>query len=87
MNVIWKYDTPVLDEFAVNLPEESEVVHVNSINDKPYMWVIHDPTNDYKQRTFYVKGTGHNIDPKLDHIGTFIILDGSFVGHLLEESK
>jgi hypothetical protein len=85
MNVIWKYDVPVLDEFAISLPKEAEIVHVGSIGDKPYMWVIHDPINDYEQRTFYVRGTGHNIKDDLIYIGTFIILSGEFVGHLFEE--
>lgn len=87
-------DRPVLkDEFSMKLPVDAEPIHVCAIREVPWLWVLHDAGADVEKETrhFCLYGTGHPIpnhdERRLTHIGTFIMANGTFVGHLFEEGR
>lgn len=84
---VWKYEVRVVDEFAVQMPEFAEVVHVGvqrGNSDVPYMWALVNPEREVTTRRFYCRGTGHPVNEGLVYLGTFILEGGVFVGHLFE---
>jgi len=87
--VIWKYEIPIQDDFTLELPDESEVLHVALQNGKPYAWVLlHDINAPKKERMFHIIGTGNPFDEKegyMMYIGTFQM--PPFVWHLWERSS
>jgi hypothetical protein len=89
--VIWKYEFEIADEFTLEFPEESEVLHVNMQHNKPCMWVLHHDINAPKQkRTFHIVGTGHHFDEEkgyMMYIGTFQMMGGMLIWHLWERGS
>ena len=83
-NSVWKYEIQVEDEFTILMPRLAEVIHVAVQDDRPCMWALVNPAAEPTARTFHVHGTGHRVDPQLVHLGSFMLVDGRFVGHLFE---
>ena len=86
MKTIWKYKLEVIDKQTISIPTFGEILCVMVQDDKPCIWVSVNPQNDFEQRTFIIKGTGHNIiEYNIKYIGSFLLMSGTFVGHLFEE--
>jgi hypothetical protein len=89
---IWKFAIEVTDEFTLEMPIGAEPLHVetqrvngpNAQYEQPCLWALVDPTAEREQRTFYVHGTGHPVHADAEHIGSFLLYGGSFVGHVFE---
>lgn len=91
MITIWKYDIHPEARgahFTLQMPEGSEILHVETQKGTPCMWVRLDPDAPDVEREFITIGTGHELPPgiPLDHIGTYQLHDGVFVGHLFERT-
>lgn len=89
MHAIWKYEIPLGDRFAVEMPESAQVVAVGVQADGPVMWVLVDPDEPRAPRTFLLATTGRDFElgPNDEHVGTFQVhLPGGteFVGHVFE---
>jgi len=85
MKTIWKYPIPVISNvIEIELPNVSHIVHVDVQAGLPHIWVELDPDAPKRIRCFKTFGTGHEIDPKAVHLGSYQLLDGSFVGHIYE---
>lgn len=84
MRTVYKYPIQVTDEFDLQLPQGAEILHVAAQNYKPYLWALVDPDQPIEKRRFAVRGTGHPVDEHLQHLGTFLLADDTFVGHLFE---
>lgn len=82
--VIYKYPIIVTDEFELTLPQGAEILHVAVQNHRPYLWVLIDPKHDSETRRFAVRGTGHPVSEDLRYLGSFLLYDDTFVGHLFE---
>lgn len=90
-------DSPVLkSRFSVELPVGSELLHVATVREVPWLWVLHDDVTGptlmtREQRWFRIYGTGHKIDDwrelALTHVGTFIIGPSAMVWHMFEEGR
>lgn len=87
---IWKFEIPVVDAFSLMLPTQSEILSVQQSQStkKPCIWVLVYPNNPKEDRHFECYGTGHPIHNDMGverkFIGTFQLVDGTFVGHLFE---
>jgi len=81
---VWKFEIQVDDEFTLRMPKGAEMLHVEVQHDKPCLWALVEPANEREERTFYVHGTGHPVRPGVEHVGSFVLMGGSFVGHLFQ---
>lgn len=84
MTAMWKFPIPVQASFEVAMPA-GPVKYVAVQGGGPFMWVRVDPTSDARvTRRFHVRCTGHPIEGDLRYLGSFMLHDGAFVGHLFE---
>lgn len=82
---IYKYNIPVVDFFELELPIGAKILCVQTQNEMPCIWAMVDPSAAKHPRRFSVIGTGHEIEFTTTlYIGTFQMMNGSFVGHLFE---
>jgi hypothetical protein len=84
MNTIWKFPFEVTDYFNLSLPQGAKILTVQIQHGAPHVWVYLDPSQPTEVRSFRVAGTGHEIEPRLDYIGTFQMHGGMLVFHLFE---
>jgi hypothetical protein len=86
--VVWKYEIEILGYVERELPKGARIIAVDVQYGKPCMWALVDPEARGEIRRFYLLGTGHEINDddseRLRHLGTFMLDDGAFVGHLFE---
>lgn len=82
MKTVYKYPIPIYDEFGFLMPKGAEILHVNQINDVPYIWALVDTMEPLESYSFALRGTGHNADIVGKYIGTFQMHDGQLVFHL-----
>lgn len=93
MMAVWKFQVR-MDAFTVQMPKDAVILHVGVQRGIPQMWALCDPDNAfgedqrYDERYFTVVGTGQGFPTDLDfdmkHIGTFMLHNDTFVGHLFE---
>lgn len=81
---VWKVPFEVKDEMILHLPEGAEPLWVAVQHGRPCMWIKVRTTAPLVPRRFYVSGTGHHVEPYWRYIGSFMLSDGAFVGHLWE---
>lgn len=84
MRTVYKYPFVVADEFELLLPQGAEILHVAVQNHKPQLWALVDTDRPGETRRFAVRGTGHPVEDDLRHLGSFLLYDDTFVGHLFE---
>ena len=87
MLTIWKYRIEADDEQDLMLPEGAKVLSFMTQGDMPFVWVLVDPEAQLKQRSFVLRGTGHEIDIPQEHlsfIGSVSMRGGSLIFHLFE---
>lgn len=91
---IWKFSLEVTDMQVISMPVNSRILSVQSQNDKPCIWAIcNTETKEMEERMFQVYGTcnpfyeGIHFGKEQQFIGTFQLMNGSFVGHLFELVK
>lgn len=83
----YKYEVPLADEFALNLPLGAVIVSFQVQHDKPCIWALVDPKAQKAPRQFRLAGTGHTLDygkDALRPVGTIQLHGGSLVFHLFE---
>ena len=89
---VWRYDIPLEDVFELEVPKNSEVLCVNTVNKsetpRPSIWFLVAPhCEETEKRKFIVRDTGHEIYEHSDYIkylGTFFIVDRTLVFHVFE---
>lgn len=89
MKTIWKFPFEVTDTVDVQMPLGAEILHIETQQqgslDVPCMWALVDPNKPVVTRRFKLFGTGHPLPEDIDgmvHVGTFLLAQGNFVGHL-----
>lgn len=86
MRTIWKFSSPVTDEFTVAMPKGAEILSVQVQAGVPRMWALVDPDAEPARRTFRWFGTGHPVLPAaLKYVGTLQSPGGHLVFHLFED--
>jgi hypothetical protein len=81
--VVWKFALPIADESWIEMPEGARILHVGVQNEQPWIWALCTPTNRKSSRRICVRGTGHDLgDASGEYLGTVMLADGAFVGHV-----
>lgn len=82
---IWKY-TLQPSSLILEIPEGSEILSVESQNNKICIWFLVDPSADSVEREFIVYGTGHAISDAehKKYIGSAQLENGMLVFHVFE---
>jgi hypothetical protein len=59
------------------------------VNEKAYIWALEDESKPKRGVKFRMVMTGEeiNLEPYMMYIGTFILFNGSFVGHLFVDTS
>jgi hypothetical protein len=84
MMKIFKYEVPIVDDFALLMPSGAEVLAFQVQRGVPCIWARVDERADLVQRNFHVIGTGNPMpDVQMVYIGT--VQMPPFVWHLFEE--
>lgn len=84
MQVIWKYEVPLVDEPIIEMPEGAQVLALAVQHDEPHIWVLCDDTAQLVPYRFRLVGTGHpaaGLDSH-SHLGTVVFPGGALVLHL-----
>lgn len=85
---IWKYELTITDCQNISMPEGAEILTVQNQNGIPCLWVLVNPKNKTKLRTFEIFGTGHPIlsgmGTSRKYISTFQMKNGNIVFHVFE---
>lgn len=86
---ILKHEIPAASEFTLPLYEDCILLKLAVVNEKAYIWAIEDESMPQRGVKFRMIMTGEeiNIDPYMVYIGTFILFNGSFVGHLFVDTS
>lgn len=85
MRVIHKYPIELALNFTVEMPKTAVFLSVQVQRNSPQMWMLVDPDIRLVKRRFCVVTTGQTLpDQCLLYLGTFLLDEGSFVGHLFE---
>jgi hypothetical protein len=87
MRKVFKYDVPVDDVFALDIPEGAKILSFQAQRDRPTIWALVNPDAPAERRQFRLAGTGHPItdfDDELSFVGTCQMMSGSLVWHLFE---
>lgn len=86
---ILKHEIPAASEFKLPLHEDSILLKLAVVNEKAYIWEVEDESMPQRGVKFRMIMTGEeiNIDPYMVYIGTFILFNGSFVGHLFVDTS
>ena len=83
---IWKFPFEVTDEIKIRMPKGAEILTVEAQGSSPCIWALVDPDASMEVVTFRVYGTGHPVETMNieEHVGTFQLEGGAFVGHLFK---
>lgn len=86
---ILKHEIPAASEFTLPLYEGSKLLKLDVVNEKAYIWALEDESKPQRGVKFRMVMTGEeiNLDPFMLYIGTFILYNGSFVGHLFMDTS
>jgi hypothetical protein len=87
MATVWKFAIPIADEFALLMPGAVELLFVATQAEQGCLWARVEPQNPIEQRRFKLRGTGHDVDFRSRHIGSFMLRGGALVFHLFETPK
>ena len=94
MYTIWKYPFEVKNSdncpafFKLEMTKGAEILSVQTQKNVPCIWAAVTPGKRIENRKFFVFRTGQLFEgntAKLKFIGTFQLLNGTYVGHLFEE--
>jgi hypothetical protein len=84
MKTIYKYQLETTDFQTVMIPEKSNIIALQTQYEKPCIWVEVETENEKVPHVFRIFGTGHELQIGLGmtYVGTYQIMNGSFVGHV-----
>jgi len=85
MKSVFKYEIPILDSSAIMMHDGAIIRHVDNQHERLCIWAEVDPQNAMSSRTFYVRGTGHELPPNVEYIGTAIFASGALVFHVYQD--
>lgn len=68
---IWKYQIPVLEDFAIDLPADAEIIRFENEGGKLWLWAIVQPDNPIESYQLYAFKTGAEMprDKELRYLG------------------
>lgn len=86
---ILKHEIPAASVFTLPLHEDCIILKLAVVNEKAYIWAVEDESMPQRGVKFRMVMTGEelNLDHFMLYIGTFILYNGSFVGHLFMDTS
>ena len=82
---IFKYPLIVDGNQKVLMPKGAKIISLQTQNDVPCIWAIVDTDSEIEERHFKTVATGGNIRNNFaQYIGTYLLNNGNFVGHVFE---
>lgn len=81
---MFKYQFPLDDQFALDMPVGAKILHVGVQMERPCIWALIDDAAPSVSRGFSLRGTGHPANGVGKHIATFGMAGGTLVFHLFE---
>lgn len=87
MKTILKFEVYSFTTFE--MPKDAQILSVATQDDRVFIWVLVDTSNELEPRHFRAFGTGHEIptDTKLEFLGTAHLQNPNMVFHIFEELK
>lgn len=88
MKTIWKYRVSLShSQFSIEMPKGARLLSVQVQGGHPQLWALVDSEVEQESRQFLMAGTGHQGPGSgWDHVGTFQLFKGGFVGHLFVQT-
>lgn len=68
MKAIYKYSLPVMEKFTMALPAGAQIIRVDDVDGKFWLWAIVDPHAAQEERRIECYKTGQEIETPLDHL-------------------
>lgn len=87
MATIWKFPIPIEDKFSIAMPRDAELLFVATQNEQGCIWARVVAEHSQEERTFLIRGTGHEVNTDCKHVGSFILRGGALVFHLFEVDR
>ena len=87
MKTIHKYALIATGVQVITMPNNSEILTVQTQNGVPCIWALVDTDNSPEERVFYIFGTGQEVGDailNMIYIGTFQMENSGLVFHLFE---
>lgn len=89
MEKIFKYDVPINDKVAIDLPMGTKIIAVDSVRIQVFIWaIVEEDKSVFETRFFEVFATGQGMplmhSGSREYLGTCLLDDGSFVVHVFE---
>jgi len=85
MKRIFKFPLQITDIQKINMPKDSTILTVQVQKGTPCLWALVDTDKEAEERFIRIIGTGHPVPENiLRYIGTFQVLEGTFIGHVFE---
>lgn len=83
---IWKFELETTDYQTLEIPEDFEILTVQTQNEKPNIWALVNPDSGNKKVRFEIFGTGHAINNIYErkYVGTYQLHSGSLVFHVFQ---
>ena len=91
MKTVYKYKVfdPIAGAFSGGLLQmhPGPILKVDSQNDSVCLWALIDTEKPSVPRRFCLVGTGHEVPPGCDYIGTAQVYGGELVLHVFEATE
>lgn len=81
--VIWKYPFDIDDEVSIKIPGEHKILSIQAQAGALTAWAMVDPQSPKMDKTLYVYGTGHPVNPEGKTFISTVQLSG-LVWHIFE---
>jgi hypothetical protein len=69
---VWKFTFDVNDTVHIQMPEGAKILHVGTTVEglRILVWALVNPKAPMEDRVFFVRGTDHEVEETLKHIGS-----------------
>lgn len=86
MKKIFKYELKALPRQTIEMPVNTEIIHVNSLFNYPCIFAMAKPTNEMAKRTFEVYGTDQEIkdNDSRKYLESCQMWNNEFILHIFE---
>lgn len=79
---VWKSELKIAHTQEVSVPKGAEFLCAGEQRGRLCIWYRCDPEADKVIKTIIISGTGHEVTPQGDYLGTALFQDGYLVLHV-----
>lgn len=86
MKTIWKFEIDLVDSQRVIMPQQSEILSVDTQDGHLCLWALVDPDQPKAEREIIIRGTGHPAEglKARDFICTVLMNHDTLVWHFFD---